>query len=94
MRLSGLVVDVSDPLMRGVGTSAYITYRVSVKTHALETRRRYGDFEWLHQQLTASFPGVLIPPLPDKALTGNFAAEFIQARISFQSFDQHIVFYI
>jgi hypothetical protein len=42
--------------------------------------RRYQDFDWLHQQLTNSFPGVIIPPLPDKSIVGRFNADFIDAR--------------
>lgn len=27
---------------------------------------RYSDFEWLHTILTYEFPGIIIPPVPDK----------------------------
>mgnify|MGYP001139191584 CR=1 FL=1 len=32
--------------------------------------RRFSDFAWLQTQLSLKFRGVLIPPLPDKAVLG------------------------
>ena len=49
-------------------------------TRSFETLRRYNDFVWLHTQLASTFPGVIIPPLPDKSIVGRFSAEFIDAR--------------
>ena len=48
-------------------------------------RRRYRDFVWLRSQLTAAFPGAIVPPLPppDKPYKGElnrFAPEFIARR--------------
>ena len=42
--------------------------------------RRYSDFSWLHDALQYGYPGVIIPPLPEKKLTGTFEAEFLQNR--------------
>ena len=47
-------------------------------------RRRYRDFLWLRGQLTSTFPGAMVPPLPpvDKLYKGEdrFSAQFIQRR--------------
>lgn len=41
---------------------------------------RYRDFEWLWGQLKSKFEHVIVPPLPEKAVTGNFEPTFIQLR--------------
>eukprot|EP00117_Sycon_ciliatum_P007152 scpid58419/ scgid10380/ Sorting nexin-33; SH3 and PX domain-containing protein 3 len=42
--------------------------------------RRYKHFLWLHTTLTDLFPGVVVPPLPVKQLTGRFNDAFILDR--------------
>lgn len=42
--------------------------------------RRFSDFTWLHGELSKEFPGVIVPPLPDKQTVGRFSDEFIEAR--------------
>ncbi len=32
--------------------------------------RRFSDFDWLHEELVRLHPGVIIPPVPDKAVVG------------------------
>ena len=34
--------------------------------------RRYKHFNWLHNRLAETFPGVSIPPLPEKVLQGLY----------------------
>jgi hypothetical protein len=41
----------------------------------------YSDFDWLHQQLVKAYPSYVVPPLPDKALTGNMDVDFINERM-------------
>jgi hypothetical protein len=50
-------------------------------------KRRYSDFIWLQDQLIAHHKGIVIPPLPDKALlqtnkiSGNrFEQNFVEYR--------------
>ena len=45
-------------------------------------RRRYNHFDWLHERLEEKYPNICIPPLPDKALKGNFEEDFIMKRKS------------
>ena len=42
--------------------------------------RRYSDFLWLFDALSASNPGVIIPPVPEKMPFGRFAESFIESR--------------
>jgi len=80
-------ISVSDPQKQGDGIQAHILYKVTSKTNAkgyhltlLCVPRRYSDFAWLHSQLAAHCPGVILPPLPDKALVGRFGSDFIEGR--------------
>ena len=42
--------------------------------------RRYGDFDWLAKELAKNFPGIIIPPVPDKQAVGRFQDEFVESR--------------
>mmetsp|Transcript_12765 Transcript_12765/g.21686 ORF Transcript_12765/g.21686 Transcript_12765/m.21686 type:complete len:360 (-) Transcript_12765:33-1112(-) len=42
--------------------------------------RRFSDFVWLRERLLETYPGVLVPPLPDKKFFGRFETEFIEKR--------------
>lgn len=44
--------------------------------------RRYSDFTWLRDTLKQQLPGVIVPPLPEKAVMNNFSPEFIESRYS------------
>ena len=57
--------------------SGYIDYTLStVCNHPafpagyFTVERRYSDFLWLREELAASFPGQIIPALPDKQILG------------------------
>lgn len=63
----------------------------SYKIHSSTTRtgfasgsrtvdRRYNDFAWLSTELSREFPGVIVPPLPEKQALGRFSNEFVEAR--------------
>jgi len=43
-------------------------------------QRRFQHFEWLHHQLVNKYPGVIVPPIPQKRIFGRFEAEFVEAR--------------
>ncbi|QRG37304.1 hypothetical protein FDK38_001677 [Candidozyma auris] len=69
-----------------------ITKLASVKpvagtsTITVKTRRRYGDFRFLHNCLINDFPQALVPPLPPKSnfkyLTGDtFSTAFVHKRL-------------
>ena len=69
-----LVVSVANPAKQGEGQmSAFYTYEVTTKTTLpqfafgqFSVTRRFRDFDWLHAQLCAKFPGAIVPPLPEK----------------------------
>lgn len=68
-----LLVTVSSPTKVGEGISAYFTYEVVTKTSLpqfqygqFSVTRRFRDFDWLHSQLSANYPGAILPPLPEK----------------------------
>ena len=42
--------------------------------------RRFSDFLWLFETLTANNPGVIVPPVPDKHPFGRFQDTFIETR--------------
>eukprot|EP01084_Bolivina_argentea_P087781 158540_1 len=42
--------------------------------------RRYNDFKWLRNTLSASFPGLFIPPLPPANVIGRFEDSFVEER--------------
>jgi hypothetical protein len=85
-------VAVSDPTRVGDGMGAYMSYRVTTRTSLAHyaagescVQRRFRDFEWLYAQLVEKWPGLIVPPLPGKALGGkvsgsDFAPEFIEGR--------------
>jgi len=80
-------ISVTDPVKQGDGFGSYISYKINTKTtlpqytwKEFSQIHRYSDFVWLHERLKVRFPNVIIPPLPDKAVTGNFDPNFISLR--------------
>jgi sorting nexin-1/2 len=80
--MDSAAIVVSGYDKRGDGINAYISYTVKVKTAdgEEEVERRYNDFDWLHQHLSAEFSGLVIPPLPEKQVSGRFSAGFVEGR--------------
>lgn len=57
--------------------------RLGFAAATLHVQRRFRDFLWLHERLLESYPGVLVPPVPEKSLVGKFAAQdsaFVERR--------------
>eukprot|EP00743_Colponemidia_sp_Colp-15_P004107 GILK01004432.1.p1 GENE.GILK01004432.1~~GILK01004432.1.p1 ORF type:complete len:534 (+),score=93.84 GILK01004432.1:25-1602(+) len=82
-------ITVSDPVKQGEGLQAYITYKITSRIpdyqnpdhiNTFNVVRRYRDFEWLHAELGEKFPGIIIPPLPEKIIVGRFSPEFVESR--------------
>ncbi|CAB4416731.1 unnamed protein product [Rhizophagus irregularis] len=42
--------------------------------------RRFSQFEWLYNRLSAKFGAFVLPPLPEKQYSGRFNEEFIEKR--------------
>jgi len=80
-------ITVTDPVKQGDGMRSYISYKINTKTTLSQYQwkefsviHRYKDFEWLWGQLKSKYEHIIIPPLPEKAVTGNFEPTFIQLR--------------
>ncbi|KAJ3220282.1 Vacuolar protein sorting-associated protein 5 [Dinochytrium kinnereticum] len=80
-------VSVSEPQKIGDPLSAHVSYKVRTKTNAPGFRnldftvsRRYRDFLWLYNQLTIRYPGVIVPPVPEKHAIGRFQDDFVESR--------------
>ena len=81
-----LQIQVLEPLQVGDKLSGRIEYRVATKTslpyrnQTCSVMRRFSDFLWLYNQLLHKYPGVIIPPVPEKQAVGRFGEEFIETR--------------
>jgi hypothetical protein len=61
-------VNVTDPQTDAV--KGFYTYLVSGSDHlgSFEIRRRYNDFFYLRESLVRKWPGLYIPPIPEKKI--------------------------
>ena len=73
-----MLISVSEPVKQGEGLSGYISYKINTETswpcfnqREFSVIRRYNDFLWLHQHLCQDFPGLVVPPLPEKQNLGE-----------------------
>ena len=64
----------------GIFSKPYVTYGVSVTPPGINARKRYSDFEWLHQKLSDHFINCIIPPLCKKNYMEQFNEDFISKR--------------
>jgi len=76
-------IFVHDPEERGSFLNKYQVYKMthspnlpSVEGHVY---RRFSEFEWLRGHLVRTFPGLFVPPLPPKKITGK-DTEFLLER--------------
>ncbi|KAF0684543.1 Aste57867_23461 [Aphanomyces stellatus] len=82
-----LNIEVGEPVKQGEGMHAYISYKITISTDRRQFQksqfsviRRFSDFVWLHTSLCSLYPGVVVPPLPEKLLVGRFSPEFVESR--------------
>ncbi|KAF9952553.1 Vacuolar protein sorting-associated protein 5 [Mortierella alpina] len=80
-------ITVGEPQKIGDVISPHIVYKVHIKTNStafksndFTVQRRYRDFLWLYNQLTAHNPGVIVPPVSEKHALGRFQDEFVESR--------------
>ncbi|KAG6890326.1 hypothetical protein C0995_009533 [Termitomyces sp. Mi166 len=81
------VVTVDDPQKVGDPIRGYTMYTVHTRTtsplfqkSAFSVLRRYSDFLWLYETLSANNPGVIVPPVPEKNPFGRFEDQFVRQR--------------
>ena len=73
---SPLSVAVKDPIQADrsmMNPNPPVMYLVVAQPYASSVRRRYSDFEWLQKTLKQRYVGILVPPLPEKKVAGNFS---------------------
>lgn len=80
-------LSIGDPTRVGDPVRGYTVYTIRTRTTSLHYRRtefsvlrRFSDFLWLFDALTANNPGVVVPPVPDKHPFGRFRDQFIETR--------------
>jgi len=77
-------VQVCNPQKQTDKSRSYVAYTVKVRKvkDGVESSsfRRFSDFLWIHDQLVSKHPSCVVPPMPEKSLTGNFAPELMMFR--------------
>ncbi|OUC43483.1 putative PX domain protein, partial [Trichinella nativa] len=63
------------------GLKSFITYQLTPSFSGVQVCRRYKHFDWLHEQLMSKFSVLLIPPLPEKQVSGRYEEEFVEHRM-------------
>ena len=92
-------ITISNPLVieGGLFSKSYVTYLVKTTPFNFEVRRRFSDFEWLHNILMAQYINCIIPPIYKKTSlkiisVGNNDDLIINKRINIlQKFMKEIV---
>lgn len=82
-----LVITLSSPEKKegGFFTKSYVTYLITTNKLDLSVRRRYTDFDWLHQMVLQLYPYVVVPAIPKKNKIGvdKFSDTFINKRMRY-----------
>ncbi|KAL7751668.1 Vacuolar protein sorting-associated protein vps5 [Sorochytrium milnesiophthora] len=79
-------IIVADPTRVGDTINPYILYKVHTQTtcpgfkSTSSVTRRYRDFLWLNNRLVSRYPGVIVPPIPEKQTMGRFQDDFVESR--------------
>jgi len=77
-------VQVCNPQKQDDKSRSYVAYTLRVKKlkDGVEssTFRRFSDFLWIHDYLMFKYPSCVIPPMPEKSLTGNFEPSLMMYR--------------
>lgn len=72
-------MTVCDAQLMGSGPSKHHAFRVKGTDHYgdLEVFRRYREFDKLRQMFMDRFPGLFIPPLPEKKKINKTQRQFV-----------------
>eukprot|EP01133_Synstelium_polycarpum_P007363 gene7363-8576_t len=82
-------ITVKEPEKLGDGMNSYVVYKVFTVSSMTDNpefkkektvARRYSDFLWLRNVLKDTKKGVIIPPLPEKAVLNKFNKDFLEIR--------------
>jgi sorting nexin-1/2 len=80
-------INIAEYTKKGDGMNAHVVYTIVTKTSStaykspnMTVQRRFNHFLWLYEQLTTAYPGVIVPPVPEKQAMGRFDADFLILR--------------
>ncbi|KAK6752886.1 hypothetical protein RB195_003968 [Necator americanus] len=62
------------------GLKSFIAYSLTSTLSRIQVSRRYKHFDWLHDQLSAKYIMIAIPPLPEKQVSGRYEDDLIDHR--------------
>ncbi len=65
------VVDKPKKESKLKGLKSFIAYSVTSSLSGIQVSKRYKHFDWLHEQLSAKYITIPIPPLPEKQVSGK-----------------------
>ncbi|CAG9328499.1 unnamed protein product [Blepharisma stoltei] len=79
------VIDVDFPQMiksGWIGWKSYYLYTITSQLlgEVFKVKRRFRHLEWLRNILLKTYPGINIPPLPEKQVFGNTTSNFLEKR--------------
>ncbi|CAL2039241.1 unnamed protein product [Caenorhabditis brenneri] len=76
------VVDKPKKESKLKGLKSFIAYSItsSLTNIQCQVSRRYKHFDWLHEQLSAKYIFIPIPPLPEKQVAGRYEEDLIDHR--------------
>lgn len=80
-----LFIEIERHELRKQGSSEYTVYHVRGRDNLgpIEIQRRYREFLFLRDMLYSRYPGLMIPPMPGKQMSGNRAEFFVEERKHF-----------
>lgn len=85
------VVDYNKTSDSDLLSSSYYIYQIKCTNYNSSVFRRYNDFVWLRESLKKYYPGLLIPPIPEKSILGKLEKDFHMRRIrDFNRFFDHL----
>lgn len=67
-----ILIGVNEAIEKGSSLSKYTVYLVkgTDELGGFEVQRRYNEFFTLREVLLSRWPGIYIPPIPEKSLVG------------------------
>jgi hypothetical protein len=81
-------IPLIEPIRKRSYGSSYISYKIvihadmdSLPKQPYCIYRRYSQFFWLHSELAYTYPGIVVPGLPEKIFFGRFKDDFLQFRM-------------
>ncbi|CAB3409646.1 unnamed protein product [Caenorhabditis bovis] len=74
------IVDKPKKESKLKGLKSFIAYSITSSLTNIQVSRRYKHFDWLHEQLSAKYSMIPIPPLPEKQVAGRYEEDLIDHR--------------